>query len=1429
MVPPANSPWRSLRLQLTLGLALTVVLVSLVLAWVGKGSLERSYTEQVFTNLNSNARSVASLLEKEAELRIRALEALGTGLDARSWSDARKVQVYLDDKPIAATLFRRDIYVISPSGVRIAEFPPRGTTGSDYQNAPYVRQALESGRPQVFPLIGRFSKMPNLIFAVPVRDPQGRLVAILCGSEELKPGSAFYLSDFARNGLQGGYQVYGVKERIIIASSDARRVLQPLPEQPNPLLKRRLEEGYTGPGRAITPDGMQVLSISQHLPNLNWQVVSYASADEAFAPLRAMVRTMWIGAVAACVTVIALSWWLIGRLLQPLVGTAALIARARPEAELPQVPEQGSQEIRLLLLHFNQLHRTVKAQLDALSQERDRLDAAVANRTRELEESQHMLQLVVDNLPGSVAYIDTELRIRFAAHAYAQWFDRTPESIQGADLRELLDAELFALNQPHIEAVLAGQPQHFERTASDREGALRTLWVSYVPDLKDGQVRGYFSFSTDVSALKEAQHQIQQQAAELDDLYNHAPSGYHSLAADGTVLHINDTELAWLGYERDEVIGKLRIADLLTAPSLQTYQDNYPVLLARDELGELKLDFVRKDRSTYPALVSMAVVRDEAGRFVKTRSVCVDFTRLHQQQETLERILTASPMAVRIASLKDRRILFMNQAFCELIQQTEAQARELDVKQFYVDQAAFDRIGVELSQGHPVLNQLFELHLPYKPEAPHVWALASFMVINYMGEPAVLAWIFDVTQLHEARQLAEQSTQAKSQFLANMSHEIRTPLNAILGLTYLLDKQVLEAEARRHLLQLQGAGRTLQAIINDILDFSKIEANRIELEITPFKLSAVLDNVATIMASNASRKALELIVEPPPAAAEFLNGDALRLEQVLVNLTGNAIKFTEQGHVRVGITQLAADADLITLRFTVADTGIGMTPEVQQRIFSPFTQADSSTSRQFGGTGLGLSISRRLVELMGGAIGVTSAPGQGSEFWFTLTVRRAEPPPHAALALSHLNLLIADDNEVALAALRSTATSLGWSAHAVGSGAAAVQRALSRGSRADGEDAYLLDWDMPGMDGLTAARLIREARPDTGEPIIIMVSGRSRDELLNAPGAHLADAVLSKPVTGSAMHDAVVHAIRARQGEQPAQALAVAKSLRLDGLHLLIVDDSELNLEVARQILESEGARVCLADGGRQAVDWLNAHPDSVDLVLMDLQMPDLDGIAATRLIRQNPQLKQLPIVALSAGVLQAQQQAALAAGMAGFIPKPFEVNSAVAAIRMHASRAAAPATPSPAPDQVAPSDTAVPQEAARDQTAPWPGLDLQRGFAVFRDLGRYRTFLDKFANLYRDACQRLAQAEPAEACLLAHSLKGAAATLGINQVAERASALERHYRSGQPTDAGLLAALDAAMAQALASIAGLGAQADNDLGAPGSPAAQSSPSSPSS
>ncbi|OBR77403.1 hybrid sensor histidine kinase/response regulator, partial [Xanthomonas arboricola] len=539
-------------------------------------------------------------------------------------------------------------------------------------------------------------------------------------------------------------------------------------------------------------------------------------------------------------------------------------------------------------------------------------------------------------------------------------------------------------------------------------------------------------------------------------------------------------------------------------------------------------------------------------------------------------------------------------------------------------------------------------------------------VIGYLG----MAVDLTEQKLHEkqlrlAMDAAKSANQSKSDFLANMSHEIRTPMNAILGMLYLLQRSELPGAAQDMVTKIDRSARSLLEIINDILDFSKIEAGRIDLERAPFDLNQLFDNIADLMRSSLSTKPVEMIVEPLPRDCRWLLGDALRINQVLVNLVGNAIKFTEQGEVVLSVRRFpSGDPNKLKLLFSVRDTGIGISKEKQSLIFSPFLQADTSTSRRYGGSGLGLTISRRLIELMGGELEVESVPGRGSEFYFVVTLEKSAPP----LAQRNLpalppeampRVLIADDHDAALNNLVRIATELGWRVDAVASGQAALQ-AIEQAS--EPYDIFLLDWRMPDIDGVAIARQIRARAVPGPHPVIVMVTAYERRLLEQHPEQQDLDAVMTKPVTSAALHRLVEQLVDERPGARPVAPTFVAR--RLEGAHLLLVDDSEINCEVAQRILEGEGAMVTVAHDGEQAINTLRRAPELFQLVLMDVQMPVVDGYEATRRLRQIPALASLPVIALTAGAFRPQQEKALEAGMNGFIAKPFNVEELVTAIR---------------------------------------------------------------------------------------------------------------------------------------------------------------------
>ncbi len=619
---------------------------------------------------------------------------------------------------------------------------------------------------------------------------------------------------------------------------------------------------------------------------------------------------------------------------------------------------------------------------------------------------------------------------------------------------------------------------------------------------------------------------------------------------------------------------------------------------------------------------------------------------------------------------------------------------------------------------------------------------------------------------------AETANRAKANFLANMSHEIRTPMNGILGLAYLLDQRNLEGDSSDLVKKIRNAGRSLQAIINDILDFSKIEAGRLEIESATFKLTDVLENLSGIMAANAADKDLELVIAPAPDVGGMLIGDALRLEQILINLTGNAIKFTDHGLVMVGVTLLEQDDKIAKIRFSVRDTGIGIPLDKQLHIFNAFSQADVSTTRRFGGSGLGLTICQHLVTMMGGEIGVISDNGDGSEFWFTIPFKWGVSSAYAPHEMVLLDVLITDDNEVARENLALTARSVGWTVSKAESGEEAIKMMRNKIQNRGAYDVFLVDWKMPGMDGLATASAIREAFKNESPPIVIMVTAYSRDELAKQANIDAVDAILTKPVTSSALYNHVAELLRMRGNERFRSQEHAANSMgqRIKGTRILVVDDSDLNQEVARRILEGEGAQVSLANDGRAAIAWLTHNQESVDIVLMDIQMPIMDGYEATHILRKMPQFANLPIVALTAGVVKTQQDAAREAGMNDFVTKPFNVDDLVSTIRRLTLRPRGSVG-------LEPEGKIEKSKVPGSVTNTLPGIDIGKGMELWKDFAGYSKFLKKFAAEYAGSAQTvtalISENKLDEVKAQMHKLKGVAANLALLDVAQCATKVE--------------------------------------------------------
>ncbi len=669
--------------------------------------------------------------------------------------------------------------------------------------------------------------------------------------------------------------------------------------------------------------------------------------------------------------------------------------------------------------------------------------------------------------------------------------------------------------------------------------------------------------------------------------------------------------------------------------------------------------------------------------------------------------------------------------------------------------------------------------------------------------------------LRAATDKAVRADRAKGHFLANMSHEIRTPLNAIIGLCHLVQQTGLDPSQSEYMRKLRQASEALLLIVNEILDFSKIEAGKMTLNEEPFCLETLCEDLVDILALRAEQKGLELLLRLAPNLPREFKGDSLRLKQILLNLAGNAIKFTTQGEVEIRVEPEARENERICLRFLVRDTGIGIEPGQMDRLFLAFSQGDESTTRRYGGTGLGLAISRRLTQLMGGEITAESTPGQGSLFSFTAWFGQApdDTCPTRRPERTGVRILAADDSATARDILKEILAGLFFVSTVVDSGQAALDELARAQGRGEPYDLVILDWRMPDMDGIETAQAIQALPAENRPPVMLMVSAYARQDVsARIQGLDLA-AVAPKPVLPGALRESVLEGLARTKGQpgplpemapDPALSPALSPIRPRPGTRILVAEDNAINRQVVKELLTSVGVLVDLAETGRQAVE--QTLVGGYAAVLMDIQMPDMDGWEATRTLRAKMGQACPPIVAMTAHAMANEQRKCIEAGMVDFVTKPIEPDILFSVLAKWVG---------PAPVQtLVQAQAAKPEPAARPPVEtppdfpPLPGFDVAAGLARMAGNARlYRRMLAELKAEFADAPQRmremLDQGRTRDAELLSHNLKGVSGNLGASALALAATNLEQALALGMALDEPL-AALELILGQTVQALSGL-------------------------
>lgn len=1030
---------------------------------------------------------------------------------------------------------------------------------------------------------------------------------------------------------------------------------------------------------------------------------------------------------------------------------------------------------------------------------RQRTGQALAERTRLLS--------MLDHAGDAFIGLDLGGRVMIWNRAAERLFDYRADEALGRPLSSLtLAAEHQVEEQRLLQEAASGRSMlPIETRRRHRDGTMLDVELSAGPMYDEaGRVIGVVKVLRSVRERVEQRRQLrawaerleaevasrtvelQTAAGDLRNVLDAMPSMVSSWDRQLINRFANRAYASHYGRTLDAIRGE-RLEDLLGPVLFEVTRAHVARALdGHEQVFERELPM--RDGSTRQTLVNYVPQRDHEGQVIGFYALVHDVTEIKQAQQLLHAAMDAIDDGFVVWGPDDRLVL-CNERFGE---------RFGDESHLIVPGVSFEmvqRLGAEHGSFPEAIGRVQEwvveqVRQHRAGDSTIVLEMAEGRVVRnterHLADGHVVGVCVDITELESARRAAESASRAKSEFLAVTSHEIRTPLNAILGLAYLLERAELEPAQQAQARQISQAGRSLLALLNDVLDLSKIEAGQLEIEARDFELRPLIENEVALLSAGSRASNLEVRLSIDNELPAVVHGDGLRLRQVLHNLLSNAIKFTERGAVSVALRRGAETSQVV---LEVSDTGIGIDAETRQRLFKPFMQADASTTRRFGGTGLGLSIIAKLVSLMGGRVDLDSTPGVGSRFTVTLPLPEGDSEPtaagHVVVSRSRpLRVLFSAMDPVEGQRLQALARSLGWECQAAEGAQAMLEACKLTPDRRSPFDALVLDAGSIAAQGGDVVERLRATRDGQGRPAIIVAGEAGLVELKS-----LDPVPLSCPANGSTLFDAVNRGVAALQGLRALLPLASTTGehavARLPGLSILVVDDSDLNLDVARKVLELEGAQVETCNSGEAALRWVAVHAASLDAILLDVQMPGMDGIEVVRRLRAMPSCTQMPVIALSAGVLREEREAALRAGMSEFVPKPLEPDRLIACLRQQVERYRGRPV---GIEQAARTETGVDTgsgSGVSDEAWPdIPGIAPSTIASALRGdrplwLSMLRRLLDEFAHVADEPAAAL----PARL----HKLRGGAHAIGANLVAGAAGVLENLAREElkKPTPSG--------------------------------------------